>query len=198
MSIRKILGVILISFALIRCTNEPVAPINSATAPSVTIPPPTNTAVPDGYPVTDNTVTDGYPVGQSEIELTAQPVPPNPERELPAATASNGVVGGVLIQEIEDVGFIPLEPIRLILGEVLYTDTGQQAYVRANDDSKQAELFATGVFVFSDVPAGEYGLIVDLGFKQFIVKDELDVPKIFSINEGDVIDLGQVITDIHN
>jgi len=140
-----------------------------------------------GYPGMPAAAPDpGYPVPTPE---GMQAEPPSPEVNLPAAGGDNGVVGGVLIREVGDQGFMPLIPRELILGEIVSVNTGEPAYVRTNEDSPRAELFPTGVFIFRNVPPGEYGLVMDLGFSQFLIEDYT-----FSVEPGQVLDLGQVIT----
>lgn len=142
--------------------------------------------------------TTGYPGMPAAAPAPAYPVPtldgmqaepPSPEVNLPAASGNNGVVGGVLIREVSDQGFIPLVPKELILGEIVSVNTGEPAYVRTNEASPRAELFPTGVFIFRNVPPGEYGLVMDLGFSQFLIEEYT-----FSVEPGQVLDLGQVIT----
>ncbi len=138
----------------------------------------------------------GYIAPASDLENTAQPNPPNPDTNLPSANPTTGVVGGILIEKIDDIGYIPLQPKSLLLGEVLYTDTGQAAYVGTGDESISAQLYQTGVFIFQDVPPGEYGLVADLGFTQFIIEDSVGNPTIIEIEAGEVLDLGQLITGV--
>jgi hypothetical protein len=101
-----------------------------------------------------------------------------------------------LIQEITGEGYIPLLPLKFMLGQVLLTDTGEPAYIRTGADSPTAELFNSGVFIFHSVEPGDYGLVVDLGFTSFTVQDENIQPRIITVEPDMVLDLGQVITNI--
>jgi hypothetical protein len=134
-----------------------------------------------------------YPGPEPTLE-GLQAVPPNPEVNLPETQSAVGVVGGVLIREIADQGFVPLVPKSLALGEIVTTDSGEPAYVRTSGDSPQAELFPTGIFIFRNVSPGTYGLVVDLGFTQFLVESSSGEAHTFSVEAGQVLNIGQVIT----
>lgn len=152
----------------------------------------------DSYPGVSAipTYAPAYPVEKPSILLTAVPEPPNPERTVPEANQDSGVIAGVLIQEVIEDSFVPLQARGILLGEVLLTDTGEPAYVRANEASISAQLFETGIFVFNEVPAGTYGLVVDLQYTEFLVNDESGNPILITVEAGQAIDLGQVITEI--
>lgn len=123
-----------------------------------------------------------------------QSEPPNPDLDLPDTNETTGVVGGVLIREITGQGYAPLIPQKLSLGEIVVSDSGGPALVRTRGDSPQAELFPTGIFIFRNVPPGEYGLVIDLGFTEFLVEQPDGGPLTFSLEAGQALDIGQVIT----
>jgi hypothetical protein len=138
----------------------------------------------------------GYPAPVNPTLPDFQPEPPDPVRDLPEPSGQAGVVGGVLIYEEPGVGYVPLQPVELILGELLYTDTGEAAYIRKGGGSPRAEFLPTGVFIFSTVPPGEYGLIVDMGYTELQVLDQGGAPTIYTIESGEALDLGQVIVEL--
>ncbi|MEZ4510982.1 MAG: hypothetical protein R3C62_03830 [Chloroflexota bacterium] len=176
---------------------ETNAPANSEPESIVAPDPGDNNSDANGYPApeTDQSI---VPYPGSEYE-TLQAEPPNPERELPAAGADVGVVGGVLIRELTDQGFMPLNPQKLLLGEIVHTASDEPAYVSVDDQtSPQAELFPTGVFIFRNVAPGTYGLVVDLGFTQFLVNQPDGSQFLFTVEPGQALDLGQVITQTTN
>ena len=150
-----------------------------------------NGAVDEPYPGAGATLkpppTAPYP-GPTIEGLQAEP--PNTERNLPAADSETGIVGGILIREIVGEGFIPFSPQKLILGEIITLDTGEPAYVGASGESPIAELLPTGIFIFRNVTPGDYNLVVDIGITQFLVGDT------FTVEAGQVIDLGQVIIEL--
>lgn len=165
--------------------NVPVVVDSESREEATAVPADTTAGYPD--PQTQAALPDpGYPAPTIE---GLQPEPPNPEVNLPEAGSETAVVGGILIREITDQGFVPLIPRELILGEIVSVDTGDPAYVRTNADSLRAELFPTGIFIFRNVPPGEYGLVMDLGFSQFLIEGYT-----LTVEAGQVLDLGQVIT----
>jgi hypothetical protein len=197
---KKILHLTLLTFLtilLIGCQTEGV----TVEPPEITVAiSPTNQPSEDGAypsPLTTATLPQGYPesdASQNNGNYLAEP--PNPERQLPEASAESAVIGGVLLQEEPGLGYIPLIPLKFLLGKVLFTDSGEPAYIRTGGDSSSAELFDTGIFVFHAVEPGEYGLVVDLGFTQFPILNEDGTPRTINVTSGQVLDLGQVITQI--
>lgn len=133
-----------------------------------------------------------YPEGTSSQEEIL-PVPPNPARDLPPASADTGVIGGALIRELSEEGFMPLDPHELILAVIVNNDAGTPMFLRHDEDALRAETFPTGVFVFHDVPPGRYGLIIGLGITQFPVRTPDGSELLVDVTPGAVVDLGQVI-----
>jgi hypothetical protein len=203
-SYSRILGLVFYSFfiaAMVGCrtsdqmpTSRPVVVTDGAD--EQTIPPPQagNVTPEGGYPGPTNAGISDYP-GPATIEgLVA--TPPDPERSLPRPQAETGTVGGVLIREITDHGFVPLTPYELILGSVILDSQGRPALLGYDDTSQRAETFPTGIFVFSNVPPGNYGLIVNMGFTQFPVTGDDGGELVITVEEGSVLDLGQVIVQL--
>ena len=150
----------------------------------------------------NETVDEPYPGAEAALKPPTAPYPgptieglqaepPNTERNLPAADSETGIVGGILIREITGEGFAPFSPHKLILGEIVNLDSGEPAYVGASGESPTAELFPTGIFIFRDISPGDYGLVMDIGITQVLVGDT------FTVEAGQVIDLGQVIIELH-
>ena len=149
-----------------------------------------NGAVDEPYPGADPVLkppTAPYP-GPTIEGLQAEP--PDTERNLPAANSETGIVGGILIREIVGEGFVPFSPQRLILGEIITLDSGEPAYVGASGESPTAELLPTGIFIFRNISPGDYNLVVDIGITQLLVGDT------FTVEAGQVIDLGQVFVEL--
>lgn len=144
---------------------------------------------PTGDPGSATTAYPGAAVPQEEILA----VPPNPARDLPPASADTGVIGGALIRELSEEGFMPLDPHELILAVIVNNDAGTPMFLRHDEDALRAETFPTGVFVFHDVPPGRYGLIIGLGITQFPVRTPDGSELLVDVTPGAVIDLGQVI-----
>jgi hypothetical protein len=144
-----------------------------------------------GYPAVQD---PGYPAPNLYENLSDEP--PNPTVQLPPSNQDKGVIGGILIREVVDYGFEPLTPASLSLADVLLNTDGQPAFVRAGTDSQKAQLFPTGVFIFQDVPPGEYGLMVDVGYTQFPITGDDGTPLLITVEPGSVIEMGQVITQL--
>ena len=66
----------------------------------------------------------------------------------------------------------------------------------AGDGSLAAQLFPTGIFVFQNVPPGEYGLMVDVGYTLFTITGDDGSPLLFTVEAGKALDLGQIITEL--
>ncbi|HRQ38303.1 MAG TPA: hypothetical protein PLD25_10350 [Chloroflexota bacterium] len=160
----------------------------------------------NGYP-SGESVNAGYPGNNSEASTsTGYPgpdlyenlleEPPNPDIDLPAASEEGGVIGGVLVREVVGYGFEPLVPASLMLAEVLLTTDGRPAFIRAGSDSPKAQLYPTGIFIFQNIPPGEYGLMVDVGYTIFPINNEDGTPLLIKLDPGGVIDMGQIITEL--
>jgi len=154
-----------------------------------------NDAYPDSNTSTPNDVSSEAYAPPTVEGLLANP--PSPDFSLPTPEQDLGVIGGVLIREvIEAGGYLPVVPKSLYLGEIVYADNGTPVYVRRNTESPRAELFETGVFLFNNVPPGQYGLIIDLGFTEQILTTQDGSNLTVILAPGDVIDLGQVFVTL--
>ncbi|MDX1664300.1 MAG: hypothetical protein R3272_10925 [Candidatus Promineifilaceae bacterium] len=210
MKIKKIVVSILVLLLLIGCRPEP-APDETGPTIAVQTVTPDAQAVPDaeevaeeeedgveGYPAPEITQPQGYPADAGGLPTPEGllPSPPDPEREPLQAEGEQATIGGVLVREVGDDGYLPLVPRALILAELLTSEAGTARYLRQNESSPRAELFDTGVFLFRNVSPGTYGLIVDLGFAQYIVEDENGEALTFTVGPGEALDLGQVFVQV--
>lgn len=134
------------------------------------------------------------PANSERSDLSAEP--PNPSFDLPDAAGETGVVGGILIQEKVGEGFIPFTPYELILAEVINDTEGNPALIRYDEDSPRAQTFPTGVFVFQDVPPGDYGIVANLAVYEIPLQEQDGSRLLITVEAGQAIDLGQVITQI--
>lgn len=174
-------------------SEQPEASTSTPSVPNAVdepIAPESNDAVVEPYPGADKALLPQVAPYPGPTIEGLQPEPPNTERDLPAAENDTGVVGGILIREIVGEGFIPFTPQKLLLGEIIALDSGEPAYVGASGESPTAELLPTGIFVFRNIPPGDYNLVVDIGITQFLAGDT------FAVEAGQVIDLGQVIIEL--
>lgn len=143
-----------------------------------------------GYPApTQSSVDSSYP-GLRDPALSE--TPPDIDVDIPNPGADFGSIGGIMVREISGEGFIPLTPIEVALAEVKLLDTGEPGYLAHNDESLRAELPGTGIFIFNNVPPGQYGLVIDMGFTQLLALDENGETLLFNVEAGQVLDLGHI------
>lgn len=135
-------------------------------------------------------VDQAYPVAES----------PSPEPDtisnfvVPAPGAGTGVViGQLLTPDLDGQPYIT----DLFLGDTIYGD-GQKEAPPIISFSETESLVGiqnkqTGEFVFSDVPPGEYALIVWTPIFSMVVLDqETQQEVIFEVQSGETIDLGAI------
>ncbi len=209
----KTLSIILTLFILSITTSCNPANDNEVTTIPVTVvfnaSTEQNGSVDDGYPVTVSTDINGYPVTVVSEEGVAYPIgqdipegmmgePPDPERNLIVLSPVLGAVGGVLIEEIVDAGFVPITPRTIYLADILENSQGEQVLLARRADSPKAELLPIGVFAFSGVQPGIYGLIIDMGFSEFPILQEDGSELLVIIEAGKAVDLGQIFVDMPN
>lgn len=119
---------------------------------------------------------------------------PDPERSLPSPAAGSASVGGYLVRSIGEAGFLPAAVQSLQLGSVLYDDQGRQSLIAVGENAPSAELFATGVFVFANVPPGIYGLVVNIGYTEFPITVD-GQPLLIEVEANTALDLGAVFVE---
>lgn len=149
----------------------------------------TEAAYPSFSP-TATTEDSGYPAPARAEGLLD--TPPDPVRNFPDIPTDRGVVGGVLVQQVTEDGYRPVTPLALGLGDYLKNDRGEASFIRYNDSSPHAQIFNTGVFMFSDVEPGIYALVINLGFAQFVIQNEAGFDLVVEVEAGKATDLGQV------
>jgi hypothetical protein len=157
---------------------------------------PTQPSAEAAYPGAPATVTrdSGYPSPSRSEDLLA--TPPDPARIFPEVPADRGVVGGVLVQQVTEDGYLPVTPLALALGDYLENSRGEPALIRYNDSSPHAQIFNTGVFMFSDVEPGIYALVINLGFAQFVIQNDRGYDLVVEVKAGEAVDLGQVFVNL--
>ncbi len=139
---------------------------------------------------------EGYPSASENHHLRGTSIPPNPERDLPLAQSDKGVIGGVLVQILDDSSYMPINPHQLILADIVYDAAGSPQFLRYDDESQRAQTFGTGVFIFQDVPSGQYGLIANLGFNEFPLLTREGKDFIVIVEAGKAQDLGQIFINL--
>jgi len=196
---------LLIVFSMVACNNGAsdtpdirvetttnTANDSQALEPTATVP-----AADAAYPAagSEAAYSPGYPVVTTLPEGISD-TPPDPERIFPESASDRGTVGGVLVREITDQGYLPVTPVELALGTYLENNNGDPSFIRFNDASPRAQLFNTGIFMFTNVEPGTYALIINLGFTQFVVQNEAGYDLVVEVKAGEALDLGQVFVTI--
>lgn len=173
---------------IVSCGSSQDAPPTIAVI--VNTPGPTSPAVDEsGYPAPTQNNDPGYP--SPSIPGLSESLP-DVEVDIPNPGADFGAVGGIMVREITGEGFIPLTPVEVSLAEVKLLDTGEPGYLAHNDDSQRADLPGTGIFIFNNVPPGQYGLVIDMGFSQLLALDENGETLLFDVEAGQILDLGHI------
>jgi hypothetical protein len=196
--LRWFLAPALASALLIGCASQtPAEPTAAPAAPAATVQP--------GYPAPTEALGAGYPL-PTEPASAAYPVPtdviPNVVESLTVpAPASNqvGVVTGRLLRlpPGQTTGGQPF-PANLYLGKVLASAQGEEGLVELNPSSSPlAQIDAQGRFVFSDIPIGRYGLMLDTPRGAVLLNNPTDSSAmVVEITGGNTVDLGDIAYDL--
>lgn len=163
--------------------------------PPITESAPSQPVDPDaGYPVVVET-DSGYPGQLAPTPEGGFAEMPDPDRNIPAPASNSGSVGGFLMR-VESGAFIPVTPQRLFLARVLLDDQGRQSVIARSANSQQAELLPAGVFLFTDVPPGTYGLVLDIALSEFPALAENGQPLLVEVEAGQSLDLGAIVVEL--
>jgi len=177
---------------VIPVTIDPNLPTAESVSPTV----PPETVVDSGYPapVSDDgyPALEGYPEPENESDQSGVVVG---DVDLPQPSEGVGTIGGTLALEIFDDGtYRPASVAALNLATILYDSNGDAAMLRSNDGDLQAEFLDTGgIFIFSNVPPGTYGLMADIGISKFTLTDENGEPIFVTVEQSQVTDMELVL-----
>jgi len=155
----------------------------------------------EGYPIADVTTTDsdlyntdsGYPIEYQSSEqdqdffYVSEITIPSPQEDL-------AVVYGTLLIVDDDLPYLAPS---LYLGQILKPDDDPESTLILSSVSIEEDPIAKqsvdGVFVFVDVPPGQYGLFIWTPMSLFLIEDvETDQPIIFEVESGESLDLGTI------
>ncbi len=109
------------------------------------------------------------------------------------AAAGAGSLTGALFLRTEN-GLQPVVDVKLAVGEILSDDEGTERIV-AYDPSAAPVAYtdADGRFMFTDIQAGRYGLILDMVMGSFLLYQEgTEDAILFNITDGETTDLGNL------
>jgi hypothetical protein len=123
----------------------------------------------------------------------------------PEATSTSQNVPTIEIKVNPETGFVtgtlefitendskPVTNISLFLAEVLKDENGIPRVVSVNRaDSPRAATDVKGQFVFSDIPPGEYGIVLDIVVKAYLLPEPgSDSDLVVKVEPGEIVDLG--------
>ncbi len=110
------------------------------------------------------------------------------------SSADVGVAHGKLFRITDSGEREPLAGYNVYLGNILRNNQGDESLVQLDrGTAPRAQLNALGEFVFVDVPAGRYGLMLDMVRGAVLLNDPDDGSDlIIEIQGGQVIDLGEM------
>jgi hypothetical protein len=196
--IRMLVALVLLSGLLVACNTPPTA--EPTTAPAA---PATPATEPGGYPVATAGTTEGYPAPAATTETApGYPVPTEdtanvivPQLTVPAPASDQvGVVTGKIFRR--DTGSTENKPFaaELFLGKVLSSTQGEEGLVELDTNtSPKAQLDAQGVFVFTDVPPGKYGLFLNTPQGALLLNQPADgSAMVVEVTGGQTVDMGEL------
>ena len=190
----------LVGLLIIGCSSEPVdtpeIDIAITVDPNLTVEPPRPSTNEEGYPAPADSQADqaAYPAPTSDLPQLDSSEVSSPV-DLPDPAPGLASIGGTLVSRIGEDSFTPIQPVSLVLGEFLRDSNGELSMLAAGD-TYEATIFPTGVFIFEGVPAGEYGLVADLGFAKLPISESDGAFMVISVADGEAKQLGLVELEV--
>lgn len=189
--------VLIVGALLAGCAGQqsPVE-LTMAPAPAATevvgYPVATTDALGGGYPAPTQAASAGYPVPTEETGLNIVP-----QLTVPApASAQVGVVTGRILRRDIGAAETANEPFSadLYLGKVLSSTQGEAGLVQLDPTiAPRATIDTQGLFAFTDVPPGQYGLFLNTPQGAILLNMPTDgSAMVADVKGGDVIDLGEL------
>ena len=203
MFIRRTTALVAFIFAISSCSNAQMSDPDNESVEIISV-----TSTPEK--IADLDVLDaGYPSPELEIQTDlSQPGYPEPEIAVEYTEADlaepalplqlepseiGATIGGVLIDEDTQQG----SPESLIyLGNMKYTETGFPVVSLDRQTAPLAILAPNGAFIFHNIEPGEYALVFFTPDYSFLVEDSEEMTVFFTVEEGDVLDLGTSLVSI--
>ena len=122
--------------------------------------------------------------------------PLNTPTEIVIEDSNTGIVTGVLLFKDGEITK-PVSNVSMFLAEVLKDENGIPRVVSMNrTDSPRAATDIKGQFVFLNVPPGEFGLVLDIVIKAYLLPEpDSDTDLIITVESDKIIDLGSLQYD---
>ncbi len=130
---------------------------------------------------------------EAQAAISPQPTPdPFLDSGLPTPASSDvAVVGGVLVRD----GY-PGDT-KLQLARVIRSEDGTPLIASAGDKTSPTTVTDEyGQFVFTDVPPDTYGLVLVTPLGSVLFRDDTGANLLFDVEAGEVLDIGEIHTDI--
>jgi hypothetical protein len=138
--------------------------------------------------------------------VSSVPATPSASTTLPAdatlslpspADSRMAVIGGVLLRLQPDGNLAPISDITLYLAPVVYTSDHREWLVGLDEAADpKTSTNQTGVFVFSNIAPGKYGLVLKTPVGGFLLKKRDGEDLLIEAVAGQSLNLGEVITDL--
>ncbi len=181
--------------ALTGCSNgdsPSTAAPTEISAPAIEITPVSGGTDNSAYPGLEPQVESpdpGYPVIEpTQVVLENIPQPDLPLQLAPSETGAT--VGGIVVDAKSQEA--PPESI-IYLGRMQYTEKGFPVVSLNRQEAPFVILPQNGGFIFENVEPGEYSLVFVTPDYSFLVADQDEVTIVFTVAEGDVLDLGTML-----
>jgi hypothetical protein len=180
----------LILFMIVGCSNQ--------TAPTPTAQPQPTSAPIEAYPgpvlqIEPVEARPGYPGPEDTMPDPADRLP---SLELPLqldVSESGATVGGVIVNR--NTQQAPLESL-VYLGRLQFAESGLPVVSLNRQDAPVIILPRNGGFIFENLAPGSYAPIVFTPEYSVLIEDENGNNVTFTVDDGDVIDLGTMVVDI--
>ncbi|MBK6325065.1 MAG: hypothetical protein KA362_12680 [Chloroflexi bacterium] len=180
--------------ALTACNNDASSPTAAPTEISAPIIENTSQAGEQddaAYPGLEpqlETPNPGYPVEEPTQAVINIPQPDLPLQLAPSEIGAT--VGGIVVDAKSQEA--PPESI-IYLGRMQYTEKGFPVVSLNRQEAPFVILPKNGGFIFENIEPGEYSLVFVTPDYSFLVADQDEVTIVFTVAEGDVLDLGTML-----
>jgi hypothetical protein len=127
---------------------------------------------------------------------TSAPAASGP-RQIPTASADKAVIHGVVRQVDTNKPLGEAEGVDVFLAQVLHSaDSSMTMSSLDKTTAPRSDPDAQGVFVFADVPPGEYALVVRSPLTEVVARQANDTSKdlVVTVTAGQTLDVGEIVT----
>lgn len=185
---------LLLGIAMSACTSSPppeTEPTPTDTpSDTQTYPNPGSAASPAQQP------TSPYPGGEAPPTSTPAVPPDATPPPIPTAGTETGVVHGILLSAATQEPLTPANATAVMYLSPLVTGTNEDFPIAVLDKEISPTTLPgmEGIFVFLDVPPGEYLIVVETPLNQVAARsvDDVEYDLVVNVVAGEVIDVGRI------